>query len=92
VVREIREFPDKEVRPRTGAVYMDLEALNRDVLLAIGLFAVLLYVALLYAGVTEFRSRISKKRYRKKRFRNRSATRGLPKTNMPIWQRLTRRT
>ena len=42
-------------------MYMDPEALNRYVLMAIGLFAVLLYVALLYAGLTEYRARISQR-------------------------------
>jgi hypothetical protein len=58
---------------------MDLEALNRYVLIAIGLFAVLLYVSLLYAGLTEFRARISQKA-----LPERGAARGLPKTKMPI--------
>lgn len=62
---------------------MDLEALNRYVLMAIVLFAVLLYVGLLYVGLAEFMASISKKGNGRKRFRSRDASRGLRKS---IWR------
>ena len=55
---------------------MDLEVLNRYVLMAIVLFAVLLYVGLLYVGLAEFMASISKKGNGRKPFRNRDASRG----------------
>jgi hypothetical protein len=52
-------------------MHLDLEALNRYVLIAIGLFAAFLYIGLLYAGFIEFMARISKKgSHNKKRSRN----------------------
>jgi hypothetical protein len=71
---------------------MDLEALNRYVLMAIVLFAVLLYVGLLYVGLAEFMASISKKGNGRKPFRNRDASRGWRKAKESIWRRSTRRT
>jgi len=61
---------------------VNYEALNRDVLIAIALFAVLLYIALVYAGFAEFASRISKKGKNKKRSRNQATARRLRNTNV----------
>jgi hypothetical protein len=59
-------------------MHWDLEALNRYVLMAIGLFAAFLYFGLLYAGFVEFVTRISKKgSHNKKRSGNGCAARGL---------------
>lgn len=56
---------------------VNYEAWNRDVLMAIALFALLLYIGLIYAGFAEFMSRISKSTRNKKRSRNRAAARAL---------------
>lgn len=56
-------------------MHLDSEAVNRFVLVTIGLFAVLLYFGLLYAGFIEFMSRISKAKSGKSRSRNRAASR-----------------
>jgi len=74
-----------------GGVYVDLESLNRYVLIAILLFAALLYLALLYTGVTEFVARISKKGNRQKRSKNRDAAHGLRNSKAHFWRRFTRR-
>lgn len=71
---------------------MDLEALNRYVLMAIVLFAVLLYVGLLYVGLAEFMASISKKGNGRKRFRNWDASHGWRKAKKSIWRQSTRRT
>jgi hypothetical protein len=71
---------------------MDLETLNRYVLMAIAVFAVLLYVGSLYVGFAEFMARISKERNGRKRFRNRDAARGLGKAKESMWRQSTRRT
>ena len=54
-----------------GNTYLDLEALNRYVLAAIGVFAIILYFGCLYAGLIEFRSRTSRNNGNKKRSPNR---------------------
>jgi hypothetical protein len=55
-------------------MHLDLEALNRYVLVAIGLFGIFLYIGMLYAGFIEFRSRWSKGKGNKEA-RNRVASR-----------------
>jgi hypothetical protein len=54
-----------------------LDALNRYVLIAIGVFAGLLYVCLFYAGFTEFLSRIEKAGKRRANSRKRRVVAGL---------------
>ena len=46
---------------------MNLEALNRYVLVIIGLFAVLLYLVMVVAGFSELMSRMPKAKGRRKR-------------------------
>ena len=56
---------------------MNLEALNRYVLVAVGLFAVLLYLAMLYVGLSELISRMPKRARGRKRPKDSRATRRL---------------
>jgi hypothetical protein len=59
------------------SVWVNYEAWNRYVLLAIGVFGALMYIGLLYAGFIEFKSRLSKSGKNVNRSRNRVASRRL---------------
>lgn len=59
------------------SMWVNYDAWNRYVLMAIGLFALLLYVGLIYAGFSEFMSRLSKGSKNKRRTRSRTTPRRL---------------
>jgi hypothetical protein len=48
---------------------VNLEALNRYVLVAIGLFGAAMYIVMVYAGLSEFVSRLPKPKKSRKRSR-----------------------
>ena len=48
---------------------MNLEALNRYVLVIIGLLGAVLYIAIVYAGISELVSRLSRPKKSRKRIR-----------------------
>jgi hypothetical protein len=56
---------------------MNLEAMNRYVLVIIGLFAALLYVGMVFAGFSEFLSGLPRRGRRRKRSRTSGASRKL---------------
>lgn len=58
-------------------MHLDVEALNRYVLAAIGVFAMVLYFGCLCAGFIEFRSWISRSNGNKGRSRSKATTRRL---------------
>jgi hypothetical protein len=68
-----------------GSAQVNYETLNRDVLIAVVLFAVLLYVGMVCAGFAEFMARISKRGNCKKCSRNRGTARGLRKAKRPTF-------
>ena len=70
-------------------MHLDLEALNRYVLMAVGFFGVLLYCGLLYAGAVEFVARISKKGSQRARSRK---GRGARNEKQPVWRSSSKRT
>ncbi len=56
---------------------MNVDALNRYVVAAIGLFAVFSYVAIIFMGIAELISRMPKRSTRRKRSRDGSTARRL---------------
>lgn len=67
---------------------MNLETLNRYVLVVIGLFAVFLYLALAVAGFSEMISRMPKRKDRRNRSKPVAGDRGAPRNRPdlgPSW-------
>ena len=73
MVRETREKVIDTFGHGLWSVHVDLEALNRFVLVAIVVFVAALYIALVWAGFSDLVRRIARKENGRKRTRNRGA-------------------